>query len=267
MTDLVPEKRYDPKDSTLKFVNRKDEITGDDDPDVLRVEMSCGHAVDPNSLTGWCRSLIDQGHFTFHCPAEKEGTKEKCNKLWPYVEVRRHALLTDEEQQYFEEKVATLAAAKYCEYKWCPGCKSCVERKNLTNLSVRCSICMAEKGKCYEFCWQCMKEWKGRAPRSDRCDNEGCTNLQLDTLKNCDTKVIDYSKIQSCPKIRACPTCGVLIEHKEMCKYVMCIRCHVEFCFVCLQTKAICSKLSNYATACAKPMAPRQTSIPVWNRS
>ncbi|XP_078065221.1 E3 ubiquitin-protein ligase DDB_G0292642-like [Mustelus asterias] len=260
------EKRYDPKDTTLKFVKRKDEVTGDDDPDVLRVEMSCGHAVDPNSLTLWCRSLIDQSHFTFHCPAEKEGTKEKCNKQWSYVEVRRHALLTDEEQMYFEEKVATLAAAKYCEYKWCPECKSCIERKDLTNLSVRCTICTTEKRKSYEFCWQCMKEWKGRAPRSDRCDNEDCTNIQLETLINCGTKILEYSNI-TCPKIRACPTCGMLIERKEMCKYIICTRCKVEFCFVCLQSKLICSKSSNYSNACAKPVAPKQTSIPAWNRT
>ncbi|XP_078420646.1 E3 ubiquitin-protein ligase RNF19B-like [Cetorhinus maximus] len=263
----VVEKRYDPNDATLKFVKGKDEITGEyDDPDTLRAEMSCGHAVDPNSLTGWCRSLLDQGRFTFHCPGVKEGTNEKCNKEWPYVEVRRLALLTDEEQQYFEEKVSTLAAAKYCEYKWCPGCGSCVERKALTNLSVKCIICTAEKGKCYEFCWQCMKEWKGQAPRSDRCDNEGCTNIQLETLKNCDTKVLAYSKIH-CPKIRACPTCGVLIEHKDMCKYVICARCHVAFCFACLQTENVCRKSSAYHNACAKSVAPKQTSIPVWNRT
>ncbi|XP_078058964.1 uncharacterized protein LOC144484299 [Mustelus asterias] len=263
----VEEKRYDPNETTLKFVKRKDEITGDDDPDVLRIEMSCGHAVDPNSLTGWCRSLIDQGHFTFHCPALKEGTQEKCNKQWSYVEVRRHALLNDEERQYFEEKVCTLAAAMYCEHKWCPKCGSCVERDDLTNLSVQCTICMIEKGTCYEFCWQCMKEWKGPAPRSDRCDNEGCTNVQLEALQNCGTKVLAYSYIQNCPKIRACPTCGMLVEHKEMCKYVICTRCHVEFCFACLETEKNCSKSSTYSAACAKPVAPKQTSIPVWNRT
>ncbi|XP_048460761.1 uncharacterized protein DDB_G0292642-like isoform X2 [Rhincodon typus] len=250
-------KSYDPSDSTLKFVNRKDEITGDDTPDVLRVEMSCGHAVDPNSLTGWCRSLMDQGHFIFYCPAVNEGTEEKCDKQWSYVEVRRHALLTDEEQQYFEKKIATLAA--------CPGCGSCVERNNLTNLCVFCPICMRENGKSYQFCWQCMKEWKGCAPRSDRCDNVGCTNVQLDTLQNCGTKTLPYSNIPNCPEIRACPTCGLLIEHKERCKYVICTRCHIEFCFACLQAKKICSKSSGYSQACA--VCPRQTRIPVWKRS
>ncbi|XP_078420726.1 putative E3 ubiquitin-protein ligase RNF144A-A [Cetorhinus maximus] len=257
---------FDPKDSSLIFVNRKDEITGDVDPNILRVEMSCGHAVDPKSLTAWCRSLMDQGHFTFHCPAVRENTMQMCHKAWSYVEVRRHALLNDEEQQYFEEKVSMLAAAQYCEYKWCPGCGSCVERKDLTNLSVKCIICTAEKGKCYEFCWQCMKEWKGQAPRSDRCNNDRCTNLQLEALQNSDTKALNCD-IQNCPKIRACPTCGVLIEHKEMCKYMVCTRCHVEFCFACLQTKEICIKTSRYFGACAKPVAPKQTSIPVWNRA
>ncbi|XP_078266133.1 E3 ubiquitin-protein ligase DDB_G0292642-like [Rhinoraja longicauda] len=263
---MTEEKRYDPNDSTLKFVQRRDEITGDDDPNVLRVEMSCGHAVDPTSLTGWCRSLIDSGHSTFHCPAAKDGTKEKCNKEWPYLEVRRHALLTDEEQKYFEEKVALLAASKYCEFSTCPGCQNYIERKDLTNLSVRCSICTAQKGKCYEFCWQCSKQWKGRAPRSDRCDNEGCTNIQQDTLKNCDMKTLSYSKIQ-CPKIRACPTCGITIEHKDLCKYIQCIRCHVEFCFACLKTKAVCEGSSSYSAICANPVAPRQTSIPTWNHT
>ncbi|XP_032888107.1 uncharacterized protein DDB_G0292642-like [Amblyraja radiata] len=260
----MTEKRYDPNDSTLKFVQRKDEITGDDDPNVLRVEMSCGHAVDPTSLTGWCRSLIDRGHSTFHCPGEKDGTEKKCNKEWPYVEVRRHALLTDDEQKYFEEKVALLAAAKYCEFSTCPGCQTCVERKDLTNLSVRCSICTAQNGRCYEFCWQCSKQWKGRAPRSDRCDNEGCTNIQLDALKNCDMKTLSYSNIQ-CPKFRACPTCGIIIEHKEMCKYILCSRCHVEFCFACLKSKAVCEISSSYSAICA--VAPRQTSIPTWTRT
>lgn len=33
----------------------------------LRAEMSCGHAVTPHSLTGWCRSLLDQVLGTLPC--------------------------------------------------------------------------------------------------------------------------------------------------------------------------------------------------------
>lgn len=43
-----------------------------------------------------------------------EGTKQ-CNKLWSYREVRRLADLSAEEMQYFEETMARLAAAEYCE--------------------------------------------------------------------------------------------------------------------------------------------------------
>ncbi|XP_059843116.1 uncharacterized protein DDB_G0292642-like [Hypanus sabinus] len=244
-------------DYRLTFVKRPDEITGDDDPNVYRVEMSCGHAVDPISLTEWCRIRISEGHFKFHCPAVIDGINEGCGKEWSYMEVCRHALLSVEERQDFEEKLATLAASSYCEYKQCPRCGSYVERKDEMNMSVTCSVCTANDGIPFEFCWQCMKEWKGPAPRSDKCDNEGCINIQLETLKNCDTKMLPYSNIQNCPKIRACPTCGLLIEHKDMCKYVVCIRCHVEFCFACLNTKAICSESSEYSLNCAIPVAPR----------
>ncbi|XP_067898177.1 uncharacterized protein si:ch211-212k18.15 [Heterodontus francisci] len=263
------EKSYDPNDHTLKFVKRKDEITGDDDPNILRAEMSCKHAVDPNSLTGWCRSLLDQGQYKFFCPALKEETTNKCGQEWPYHEVRKLAVLTTEEQQYFEETVAVLAAAEYCEYKSCPGCGTFVERTDLSNLSVHCIICTAEKGSVAQFCWQCMKPWKGPGPRSDRCDNEGCTNLELDTLRNCPLVNLAETVVKNCPSIRACPTCGKLLEHNlRGCKNIICCRCHVEFCFACLEVTAICqaNRPESWFSLCAKEIAPRQTSIPSWNR-
>lgn len=56
-----------------------------------------------------------QGDHKFPCPAIKQGT-ETCGANWPYMEVRRIALLTQEEQSHFEEKMAELAAAEYCEF-------------------------------------------------------------------------------------------------------------------------------------------------------
>lgn len=41
----------------------------------------------------------------------------KCDEVWSYEEVRRLAVLTVEEMQYFEENLARLAAAEYCEFK------------------------------------------------------------------------------------------------------------------------------------------------------
>lgn len=37
--------------------------------------------------------------------------------MWPYQEVRRLAVLTAEEMQYFEENIARIAAIEYCEFK------------------------------------------------------------------------------------------------------------------------------------------------------
>ncbi|CAJ1086149.1 probable E3 ubiquitin-protein ligase RNF144A-A [Xyrichtys novacula] len=266
------EKRYDPSDTTLKFVSRPDDLDPfpPEEGDLcLRAEMSCGHAVTPQSLTGWCRSLLDQGQYKFKCPALAEGTLQKCDAVWPYEEVRRLAVLTTKEMEYFEENIARMAAAEYCEFKTCPGCKTNVEREDLTNLNVQCTICTAEKKTNYEFCWQCLKVWKGPAPRSDRCDNEGCVNHDLQLLQKCETTtLIEVQGVLGCPSVRACPTCVQRVEHSKMgCKNIICPRCQVEFCFVCLKLTPECLETSSYFIPCSDGVAPRQTSIPVWHRN
>ncbi|XP_037704624.1 uncharacterized protein LOC119543877 [Choloepus didactylus] len=119
--------------------------TGDEYDGTQRVQMSCGHGVDPGSLTAWCRSLIDQdrdpqtcpvscrpsqGRFKLHCPADVNGGR--CGAERSYPEVRRCALLDDAEQGEFERKLALTAARLYCDFKECPSCKSLVERKDLS---------------------------------------------------------------------------------------------------------------------------------------
>lgn len=47
----------------------------------------------------------------------KDDTISKCDAEWSYSEVRRLAVLTREEMEEFEEKMARLAAARYCEFK------------------------------------------------------------------------------------------------------------------------------------------------------
>ncbi|XP_060770738.1 probable E3 ubiquitin-protein ligase RNF144A-A [Neoarius graeffei] len=252
----------------LKFVNRPDDITLDDDPTIQRLEMSCGHVVSPESLTAYCRSLLDEGQYKFFCPAIKDGTNTKrCEAEWTYMEVRRIALLTQEEQSNFEETMAVLAAAKYCEFNQCPGCKSYVERQNLTNLCVHCIICTAATGKRFEFCWQCLKTWKGPAPRSEKCDNSGCVNHTLEKLLKCADTILPEVQNLKCPSLRACPTCGNLVEHDTTgCKNIICNRCQIEFCFSCLKITAECLQTSSYYTPCINGVAPRQTSIPTWRK-
>ena len=150
----------------------------------------------------------------------------------------------------------------------CPGCQTFVERRDLTNLSVSCTICTAEKGHTFEFCWQCLITWKGPAPRSDKCENEECINPNLKTLASCITITLSQvstpegSAVQ-CPSLRACPTCGLIIEHDTAdCKMITCTQCQKEFCFLCLKLRDECLMSSGHFSLCT--VAEKQTSIPSW---
>ncbi|MEQ2186379.1 hypothetical protein GOODEAATRI_027900 [Goodea atripinnis] len=166
--------------------------------------------------------------------------------------------------------VTPMSLTKWCLQllEDCPGCKSSVARRSEFDLSVSCEACTAKKGQLYEFCWQCLREWKGPKLRLDRCENDGCSNTVLQTLKTCPEIVFDTVKgITGCPSIRACPTCGSLLEHKRNhCKHLDCPHCKVKFCFVCLKTFAQCSKTSSISALCSTGVAPRQSVIPVWKK-
>ncbi|XP_028330805.1 E3 ubiquitin-protein ligase RNF19B-like [Gouania willdenowi] len=226
-----------------------------------RARLSCGHHATPSSLTDWCSRQLKEGKSTFSC-----GT---CGGALPYDEVRIKALLTPEEKEHFEKTLAFNATKSNPDAKICPGCNTSVARRQLSNLSVNCSVCTKRTGRVFEFCWQCLKEWKGSRPRADRCDNAGCCNEALKLLQTCSVvKFENVKDISNCPSIRACPTCGALLEHSgKKCKNITCARCNVEFCFVCLQLTSICLPTSNFHSPCAIPVAPKQTSIPQWNNT
>ncbi|XP_030287817.1 uncharacterized protein LOC115590558 [Sparus aurata] len=259
------EKCYDPQDSTLTFVDGEDDMDFlCNDYKSLRAEMSCGHTVTPMSLTDLCRSLLDKGKSRFVCG--------NCDAEWSYEEVRKMALLTPEEVDYFEKKLFVNAASNF-EVKKCPGCKSRVMRKDLSDLSVICTVCTANRETTYMFCWQCLEEWKGPVPRSDRCDNDGCQS-PLGILRTCEDVVLNSvmdarGRPLKCPARRACPTCGMLVRHDgKKCKNIGCTQCNVEFCFVCLKTTEECLELNekSWFRVCSSGVAPRQTSIPVRQR-
>ncbi|XP_055014902.1 E3 ubiquitin-protein ligase RNF217-like isoform X2 [Boleophthalmus pectinirostris] len=257
---METEKCYNPNDPNLKFTDSVDEH------DFLcmdyrsrRARMSCGHTVTPQSLTDWCDRQLQDGNIDLKCGV--------CGAVWPFDEVCKMALLTDKEKSTFEDKRLENLAFTKMNDKRCPGCKSYALRKNQNNLCVICPQCTAVKGTTYQFCWQCLKVWKGSAPRSDRCDNEGCVNTGLETLRTCPEIVFkSVEDVKGCPSVRACPTCGVLSQHNsEGCKNIVCNGCKMQFCFVCLKITKECLKTSSYSKPCSSGVAPRQTSIPTKN--
>ena len=271
----IPPTHVYPSSFPLKFTNEPDCLDPFSDPEALcdpntpkQIEMSCGHAVSPNSLTKYCRSLLDQHIFKFTCPAIVDSkTNEQCGKEWEYDEVRLAALLTDAEMQYIESKMSEYAASQYCDLKECPGCRSFIERIDLNNLRVHCPICTKKRGRSYDFCCQCSREWTGPTKSSVKCGNESCIHPFIPFIRDAPIVIISGCSV---PNLRACPTCGKVVEHTMIgCKNVMCPRCKKEYCFLCLESRVDCQKSapnSSYG-ACAKPVAPKQTVIPVWSHN
>ncbi|CAI5669063.1 unnamed protein product [Oreochromis niloticus] len=147
----------------------------------------------------------------------------------------------------------------------CPGCRSTVVRENGSDLNVLCKVCTAVKGRPFEFCWQCLREWKGARPRKDRCGNHGCCNPSLETLIECPAITFEsVEKVYGCPSIHACPTFGLLLEYsKEQYKCVFCPRCKLDFCFLCLKSS---DERLETSEPCFSGVAPRHNSIPVWQK-
>ena len=260
--DFAKERKLDTKDRSVRFTKAQDCL----DPfppeknAPLRVKMSCGHAVDSTSLAGYARTTVDEGNFEFRCPVKG------CQKVWEYAEVRKVACLTDDECQWFESKMAKAAVMTLCDMKQCPNCQRFVERIDHNNMRVTCTICTKKRGETYDFCWQCLRTWSGSLSKSSTgCGQAGCVSLELSSLLEAPLiKINDFDV----PNRRACPNCGRVVEHNQKgCKNMTCTRCKKEFCFLCLEYTEDCLKTApcSWYKPCSKPVAPRQTKLPVWH--
>lgn len=241
-------------DDLAMLTDEPDMITWDDDPEGKRAKMPCGHAIGPDSLTAYCRSLLSAGKFQFFCPYVHES--ERCNKEWTYIEVRRFGVLTTAEQKEFEVKISENYLRKAMGIQECPGCQSLCERFDKKDKRLICRVCSADKKRRYEFCWTCLHEWKSSG--TQKCGNEECDgeDPRLRTLRDCPVKkVIGVDT----PSTRSCPSCGTLIAHVEACKHMAC-PCGTNFCFICLKVKEGSWTCGSFNTKCTS--APRQTEIP-----
>lgn len=213
----------------------------------------------PESLTAFCRSLLTAGKFEFRCPYKASYGDPACGALWEFFTVKRLAVLTEEERTEFELKMADNYLRKALGIQECPKCLSFCERQRKTDQRVICPVCSRKAAKPYEFCWYCLKTWLGSGLKD--CGNVGCTgeDPRLRILKKSPTKsVVGVSNV---PAVRACPKCGLLIEHKSDCKQMTC-PCGQKFCFICLKMASDSGRYQCGAWNFQCEVAPVQTTMP-----
>ncbi|KAL3870585.1 hypothetical protein ACJMK2_038635 [Sinanodonta woodiana] len=240
-------------DDDVELTNAPDMVSLDDDPNSPRAKMPCGHAIGPESLTAYCRSLLTAGKYEFRCPYNEP----YCGELWDYITVRKLAVLTTEEKEYFEINLSNNYLKRALGIQECPKCSSYCQRQDKKNPRVVCLICSKGQTIRYEFCWYCRKVWSTSGTKD--CGNPSCdgTDSRLKVLQKARLKTINGVQ---CPAVRACPACGLLIEHKEACKHMTCI-CKQKFCFICL--KQAVNGTFQCGTSNAKcEVAPTQKDIP-----
>lgn len=104
-------------DALAPLTDEPDMITLDDDPDGKRAKMPCGHAISPDSLTAYCRSLLSSGKYLFLCPYISPDRKFRCNREWTYIEVRRFGVLNKFEQKDFETRITETTCARPKGYR------------------------------------------------------------------------------------------------------------------------------------------------------
>ncbi len=245
-------------DALAQLTDEPDMITWDDDPQGKRAKMPCGHAISPESLTMFCRSLLSNGKFQFICPyVDPANSSTRCNKEWTYIDVRRFAVLSQSEQKEFETKISENYLRKAMGIQECPGCKSLCERINTKEKRLICRVCSKTKSEGrFEFCWDCLHEWKSSS--LTECGNEECSgeDPRLRILREAAVKYVVGVTTPSC---RACPTCGMLIEHTAACKHMVC-RCGTQFCFICLKVKGGTWGCGSFNSKCEP--ATRQVTVP-----
>ena len=218
------------------------------------VKMPCGHTISPEGLIdySWNEICVNRKSEVRCC---------LCNKVWDVDKIVRYGGATPEEMAKMQECISSNICQSDPKISECPRCHNFCERLNESDRCVVCRICTKIKGKAYNFCWDCKREWIG-SPYSNKCGSDQCNAQEiLEKLKTCPEVGMGYLKGVKVPSIRACPTCGSLIEHGGQCKHMKCTACSKQFCFVCLRIRVGESwPCGRYNTACS--VAHRQTTVP-----
>ena len=221
--------------------------------------MLCCVCAGSDSLTSWCRSILNDSGHQFLCPL--------CKQEWSYSLIRQVASLTESDLEYFDVQITTNRLQSAPGFQRCPGCMIWCYRE-VTNTAIneraQCPVCtVARYGVAYHFCWQCLQDWKGPIDGM-YCGNGTCilgSDPRIQYLASRPSKTI--GKVPGCPTVRGCPKCGILLEHTDACKHMDCKSCKHKFCFVCLKSPNAQGQwpCGSHQDVCT--IAPCQTTLPI----
>lgn len=208
--------------------------------DEPRCRMSCGHAITPDNLYGYCWSELTNQSTSFRCFGDVPSGR--CNWEWLFLEVAEKACLSKDEHILFESRINRNWVNLTAGVRECPFCRCVCERQAPNNPCVLCVYCRDAGKSKFEFCWYCLYPWRN----NHSCSKDSARHI----LSSCAKKVI--VGVPECPSIRACPTCHTLIEHLEACKHMDCLNCKTKFCFICLDVRGDNGfKCGSYNTKCS----------------
>eukprot|EP01084_Bolivina_argentea_P291136 500345_1 len=200
-----------------------------DDDDIDRAEMGCGHAIAADTLFYYIRSSFTDNHkiADITCPVPT------CQKKWDWDLCVMVSDMSNEEKTKYSK---IRFKRRHTNLTECPNCGKMVHRsKNLQQFRVRC-VCSSK-----EFCFNCSLSWR-RDESKTVCGNSSCSTVTdlNETLRKTNWNKSEIDNMahrkdgKTVPKIRACPRCLTLVIHKVDCKHMICKGCDKKFCFVCL---------------------------------
>lgn len=217
------------------------------------LQMPCGHSISPDGLLDYCWSEIRDVKPEIRCPL--------CATEWSMSIIKRYGGASDTELHELEKGLSRNYCSKNENFSECPGCNTFFERENSSDICLNCIVCTKKKGSHFYFCWHCLKPWKNTLTAKN-CGNEECNDVEVMLKQLREAPMITTLGLNiPVPKLRACPSCGVVIEHREGCKQMACRNCQTEFCFICLRKRNQGSwSCGSFNDVCVP--APCQTKIP-----
>ena len=117
-------------------------ITWSKSNETNRGVMSCGHAIEPNSLYQYLYFSVLRGQHEIRCPyIDPSDPRVKCNQIWSYPELRKMALLDADERDFFEIQMSENKINLIKEISKCKKCENYVKRHQLTS-RITCQSCI-----------------------------------------------------------------------------------------------------------------------------